>query len=189
MSTEIECASNLTALATANSLMENDAIKQLSETDTVNVGTQETVQSLPPNAFGNYSLQSQCTNDVTNSVANNMKANAQTPLEVGAAQSQDSIKSTTNSIENEKLKDAIELKPRPVQTGGPVTLKYGMRVQIIGTDNVLQRVPHLVDQIGIIKEAPGKYKSVHSIHKLILVSFEQFILQPGSKWNFLTIRS
>lgn len=54
-------------------------------------------------------------------------------------------------------------------------LKEGMRVAIISTDNVTQRVPHLINRIGIIREVPG-ISMTYSLFKHCFKCFDLFVV-------------
>lgn len=113
------------------------------------IGKLAIVDTVPLHAGGNYFLHTKEDNLPIKLPSSSLKF-----VQEGNFSLSPQNKSRNDVVAMEKSVDGPDSMTR-VTVGPPLTLKQGMKVSIIGTDNVMQRVPHLIAKIGIIKEAPG----------------------------------
>lgn len=169
------------------------------------VATKE-VQSKYPSSIGKTGFIEEVPNaDETHylvkvsSVKSLLKLN-QEAMEIEKSVAPDKLKFEEGNSSKPKTDTLVQGRPRSNSSPGihlqssSYYLKEGMKVSIIGTENVFQRVPHLVGKIGTIKEAPGKCAFKVLLHHycifvtvLCLINFVERLLQctrrHGSKLN------
>lgn len=172
--------------ATENQIKVGSLIKIL-ETDNINkryphlIGDLGIVETVPTHPGTWFSVKLKNSGDIIKmqqSAIKLMKSSPATTDAKEATESKSLLKQHKNVLPEPTIStiaDDLKAQNRPRSYSSPgsthqsiaFALKVGTKVAIIGTENALQRVPHLVDKIGIIKEAPGSCFEVHSLDTII----------------------